>query len=264
MGLRIFVVVTLMGLIWLAGPHFYKGHTDCAQCHTPHFETDGTCVDCHRGDPRSRRMNIAHYRLIQGEYACFTLPRNSNVLEGRQRIDTSGCRRCHKTGNQGNRLASNLDASLDTTLPEDLAHAIKYPAVFMPNFYFNEPDILYLVNAILGSSNLWRPDSAETPKIIYFEKSKEDRNNTFNKYCGSCHRVLTQQFGGLGQGDIGPNLSGIFSRFYFNNFNDGKSWNADRLKQWLKNPRDIRINAQMLPVKLSEDELRHLIHILGS
>jgi cytochrome c2 len=248
----------------MAGPHFYKGHTGCIQCHTPHFETEGTCVDCHRGDSRSRRLNIAHYRLIQGKFACFTLPEDSVVKEGRRMIEVSGCRRCHKTGNQGNRPASNLDASLDNTLPGDLAHAIKYPAIFMPNFYFSESEIVKLVNAILGSSAVWGPESAETPKIIYFEKSKEDSHNTFNKYCGSCHRVLTQQFGGLGQGDIGPNLSGIFSRFYFNNFNGGKSWNADRLKQWLNNPRDIRFNAQMLPVKLTGDALSELMHILSS
>jgi cytochrome c2 len=209
-------------------------------------------------------MNIAHYRLIRGKYACFTLPENSDVKEGRRMIDTSGCRRCHKTGNQGNRLASDLDASLDTTLPEDLAHAIQYPAVFMPNFYFDESDIVKLVNAILGSSAVWGPESAETPKIIYFETNKEDNNNTFSQNCGSCHRVLTQQFGGLGQGDIGPNLSGIFSRFYFKSFNDNESWDADRLEQWLKNPRAIRAGAQMLPVTLTENELRRLLHILSS
>ncbi len=248
----------------MAGPHFYKAHKGCAQCHTPHFTSDGTCVDCHRGDPRSRRMNIAHFRLIQGEYACFTLPDNSDAKEGRRMIDTSKCRRCHRTGNQGNRLATDLDASLDKTLPEDLAHAIKHPAVFMPDFYFNDSDIVKLVNAILGSSAVWGPESEETPTVVYFEKNKEDRDNPFNKHCGSCHRVLTRQFGGLGQGEIGPNLSGIFSRFYFKNFDDGKSWDADRLKQWLKDPRDIKANAQMQPIKLTEDELRHLIHILSS
>ena len=50
----------------------------------------------------------------------------------------------------------------------------------------------------------------------------------FNNHCGSCHRMLTQQLGGLGQGDIGPNLSGIFSEFYFKNFKDGKSWNSNK------------------------------------
>jgi cytochrome c2 len=254
----------LMGLTWLAGPHFYKGHTGCVQCHTPHFETEGSCLDCHRGDPRTRRMNIAHYRLIQGKYACFMLPENSDVKEGGRIIDASGCRRCHRTGNQGNRMASDLDASLDKTQPEDLAHAIEFPAVFMPDFQFNASDIDKVVNAILRSSAVWGPESGETPEIIYFEKNKEAGNNAFNKYCGSCHRVLTQQFGGLGLGNIGPNLSGIFSRFYFKSFNDGNSWNETRLARWLKNPRDIKANAQMPPVKLTEDELGHLMHILSS
>jgi len=262
LGLRIFVVVILMGLIWATGPYFYKGHKGCVECHAPHFETDGTCVDCHRGDPRTLRMHIAHYRLIQGKYACFTLPEDSVTRDGRRLIDTSGCRRCHKTDRKGNRLASDLDASLDKTLPEGLAHAIIYPAVFMPDFYFNESDIVELVNAILGSSAVWGSDSGEIPKTIYFENSKKDGNNTFNKHCGSCHRLLTQQFGGLGHGDIGPNLSGILSQFYFKNFKGGKSWNSKRLKQWLNNPRDVRTNARMLPINLTEDELRYLTNIL--
>jgi cytochrome c2 len=250
-----------MGLIWTTGPYYYKGHKGCVECHAPHFETDGTCVDCHRGDPRTLRMHIAHYRLIQGKYACFTLPEDSVTRDGWRLIDTSGCRRCHKTDRQGNRLASDLDASLDKTLPEGLAHAIIYPAVFMPDFYFNESDIVELVNAILGSSAVWGSDSGEIPKVIYFENSKKDGNNTFNKHCGSCHRILTTQFGGLGRGDIGPNLSGIFSEFYYKNFRGGKSWNSKRLKQWLSNPRDVRTNARMLPINLTEDELKNLTNI---
>lgn len=262
MGLRITVLIILLGLLWSTGPHFYKGHKGCAECHSPHFETDGTCVDCHRGDPRSRRINIAHYRLIQGEYACFTLPDNSVVRAGRRLIDTSGCQRCHETGHQGNRLASDLDAALDKTLPEDLAHAIKYPAIFMPNFYFTESDILKLVNAILASSAVYMSDSGETPRIIHFEKNKEDSNNPFNKHCGSCHRILTKQFGGLGEGDIGPNLSGLFSGFYFQNFKDGKSWSSGGLEEWLRNPREIRSNTQMIPVQLTKDEFILFLQIL--
>jgi cytochrome c2 len=261
LGLRVFVLISLLGILWSTGPYFYKGHNGCVECHAPHFETDGDCVDCHRGDPRTRRIHIAHYRLIPGKYACFTLPDNSVVRDGRRLIDTSGCRRCHETGHQGNRLASGLDAALDETMPEALAHAIKYPAVFMPDFYFNEPDILKLVNAILASSAVYVSDFSESARIIHFEENREDSENMFDKHCGSCHRMLTQQLGGLGQGDIGPNLSGIFSRFYFKNFKDGKFWNSKNLKQWLKNPRDIRANTQMPPVKLKEDELRHLMHI---
>lgn len=261
MGLRVSILTLLLGLLWSTGPYFYIGHKGCSECHIPHFETDGACGDCHRGDPRSRRINIAHYRLIRGEFACFTLPEDSVVKDGHRLIDTSGCRRCHKTGRQGNRLASDLDASLDKMPPEALALAIKNPAIFMPNFYFQETDITSMVNAILDASAVFASTSNEDVRMIHFEENIIDHDNTFNTHCGSCHRVLTQQLGGLGQSDIGPNLSGIFSRFYFKNFKDDKSWNPNRLKQWLKNPRDVRTNAQMLPINLTEEELRHLTNI---
>jgi len=153
---------------------------------------------------------------------------------------------------------------LDKTLPEALALAIKNPAIFMPNFYFQETDVTRLVNAILDSSVVYALNPSELSQVIHFEKDKENNDNTFNKHCGSCHRVLTQQLGSLGQGDIGPNLSGLFSKFYFKNFEDGRPWNANRLKQWLKNPRDIRVNTQMPPIEFTEDNLRHLIHIINS
>lgn len=131
----------------------------------------------------------------------------------------------------------------------------------MPDFYFQDTDVIRLVNAILESSAVYSSMSGEDMRIIHFEEKKEDSHNIFENSCGSCHRVLTQQFGGLGRGDIGPNLSGLFSRFYFKNFKGDKSWNANGLREWLTNPRDVRINAQMLPIKLTEDELGHLIHI---
>lgn len=245
--------------MWSTGPYFYKGHKGCAECHTPHFETDGTCVDCHGGDSRSHRIHIAHYRLVPGKYACFTLPENSVVTAGHRLIDSSRCRRCHKTDREGNILASNLDASLDKTLPEALADAIVNPTIFMPNFYFRETDVTRLVNAVLDSSAVYASTTDEDIRVIHFEENINRSNNIFDNRCGSCHRVLTQQLGGLGQGDIGPNLSGIFSGFYFKNFKDGKSWNTDSLKQWLKNPRDIRVNTQMPPVELTQDEMAYLI-----
>ena len=133
----------------------------------------------------------------------------------------------------------------------------------MPDFYFREVDVTRLVNAILDSSAVYASTSSKDSRVIHFEEDIKDRDNTFNKHCGSCHRVLTQQLGGLGQGDIGPNLSGIFSRFYFNNFKDGKFWDSNGLREWLINPRDVKTNAQMLPIKLTKDELRHLINIMN-
>jgi len=262
LGLRISILTLLLGLLWSAGPYFYKGHSGCSECHTPHYETEASCVDCHRGDDRTRRVQIAHYQLIQGKYACFTLPENSAVRDGHRLIDTSGCRRCHETGGQGNRLSSNLDTLYETTPPEVLADAIKDPATFMPDFYFRETDVTRLVNAILDSSAVYASAFGENIRIIHFEEYKEDSHTIFENRCGSCHRILTAQFGGLGRGDIGPNLSGFFSQFYFKNNQGGKSWDSIGLREWLKNPRDIRDNARMSPVILTENEFAQLIRIL--
>lgn len=251
-----------MGLLWTTGPYFYKGHKGCSDCHIPHYESEASCVDCHRGIPGSERIQIAHYQFIQGKYACFTFPDSPVVRDGHRLINTSKCRRCHRTGRKGNVLASDLDMSIEKTLPEALADAIENPATFMPNFYFREMHINRLVNAILDSSAVYASNSSEDRRIVYFEKDNENSDNIFDNRCGSCHRILTTQFGGLGRSDIGPNLSGIFSGFYFKNFKEGKSWNSTRLKQWLENPRDIRVNTQMPPVKLTKDELRHIIHIM--
>jgi len=251
--------------VWTTGPHFYKGHTTgCLQCHSAHHEEWGACVDCHRGDPRTQRIQIAHHRLIRGEYACFSLPESPVVETGHRLINRSGCRRCHQTDHTGNVLASDLDTSFDKILPEVLADAIKTPAIFMPDFNFQETDVTRLVNAILASSAVYASKSGEISQVIHFEEDKEDSDNIFSRNCGSCHRILTQRIGGIGKGDIGPNLSGLFSEFYFQNLKGSKSWDSNILGQWLKNPRDIRNNAQMPPIRLTEKELRQLINIMGS
>lgn len=264
MGLRVTVLSILLGLLWSTGPFFYENHKGCSDCHTPHYETEASCIDCHRGIPETDRIQIAHYQLIQGKYACFTFPDSSVVKDGHRLIDISGCRRCHRTGCKGNMLASDLDTSFEKTLPETLADAINNPATFMPNFYFQETDVTRLVNAILHSSAVYTSTYGEEIRFIHFEENIKNSDNIFNHRCGSCHQILTTQLGGLGRSDIGPNLSGLFSDFYFQNFKDNKLWNPNRLKQWLKNPRDIRVNAKMLPLKITEDEWRHLLHILNS
>lgn len=263
LGFRLSILTVFLGLVWTTGPHFYKGPTTgCLQCHSAHHKEWGTCVDCHQGDFRTQRIQIAHHRLIRGEYACFTLPESSVVKTGHRLINRSGCRRCHQTGHQGNVLASDLDTSFDNTLPEVLANAIKKPVTFMPDFYFQETDVTSLVNAILDSSAVYASKSGEVSQVIHFEGDKGDSYNIFSRYCGSCHRILTKRIGGIGKGDIGPNLSGLFNDFYFQNFKGSKSWNSNGLEQWLKNPRDIRRNAQMPPMHLKKDEFIHLLRVL--
>ena len=171
MGLRVTVLTILLGLLWSTGPYFYKGHKGCGDCHIPHYEDEASCVDCHRGIPGTDRTQIAHYQLIQGKYACFTFPDSPVVKNGQQLINTSGCRRCHRTGRKGNGLASDLDSSFEKTMPEVLAAAIKFPATFMPNFYFQETDVIRLVNAILKSSAVYASSmSSEDIGVIHFEE----------------------------------------------------------------------------------------------
>ena len=171
-------------------------------------------------------MQIAHHRLVPGEYACFTLPESPVVETGHRLINTSGCRRCHQTAHKGNVLASDLDGVLLKVQPENLANAIKYPVTFMPDFYFQELDVTRLVNAILDSSAVYASKSGALSQIIHFEEDKEDSDNVFSRNCGACHRILTQRLGGIGRGDIGPNLSGIFSDFYFYNIQPGANRSA--------------------------------------
>jgi cytochrome c2 len=263
LGLRLSILTVFLVLVWTTGPHFYKGRTTgCLECHSAHHEEWGACVDCHRGDPRTQRIQIAHHRLIPGEYACFTLPESPVVETGHRLINTSGCRRCHQTAHKGNVLASDLDGVLLKVQPENLANAIKYPVTFMPDFYFQEPDVTSLVNAILDSSAVYASKSGEFSQVIHFEEDKEDSDNIFSRNCGACHRILTNHKGGIGKGDIGPNLSGLLSDYYFQNFKGSKSWDSNGLEKWLKNPRDIRSNAQMPPMHLKKDEFIHLLRVL--
>ena len=134
----------------------------------------------------------------------------------------------------------------------------------MPHFNFQETDVTRLVNAILASSAVYGSESVELGQAIHFEEDTEDSDNVFSRNCGGCHRILTQRIGGIGKGDMGPNLSGIFSDFYFQTFKGRKPWDSNGLGQWLKNPRDIRTHAQMPPVHLKKDEFVHLLRIFDN
>ena len=74
--------------------------------------------------------------------------------------------------------------------------------------------------------------------------------------------MLTHRLGGLGRGDIGPNLSGLLTRFYPPNYKGQTAWNPRGLQRWLQNPRDIRVNTQMPPIDLNADELTNILGVL--
>ncbi len=179
-------------------------------------------------------------------------------------MQTFACRRCHTSSGKGNKLASNLDRLPDDTTPGKILDSIKSPALLMPDFRFNDRELTDLVNAILsGEANYAGQIEKETPQIVHFDDKTKNRSNVFEKNCGSCHKVLTKAFGGLGKGDIGPNLSGLFSLQYPLTFNEKLRWKADMLKKWLENPRKIRNNTQMRPILLKKDEFGQLLKIFA-
>jgi cytochrome c2 len=263
------LVIRFQFLALLAGIFFLKsviamaGGSGCVKCHESHYEGKRTCVGCHRGDPRTDRVSIAHHDLIPAKYADFTMGGSPVVKRGRALVKTSGCRRCHVIGEKGNRLATNLDRIFVTTRPQKLFTAIKKPALFMPNFYFKDTHIIEVVNAILACAARTEPEAGEIPLVIHFENKKQVEESVFVKHCGSCHRALTARFGGLGEGNTGPNLSGLCSEYYPRTYRDNARWSSKSLGEWLDNPRQLSKNAQMAPVKLTPDQLFRLLGTLG-
>ena len=70
--------------------------------------------------------------------------------------------------------------------------------------------------------------------------------------------MLTQHKGGLGDGYLAPNLSGLLTEFYPLTYVEKKNWTLKGLQDWLKNPRKLLNNAGMLPVPLEITEWQRL------
>jgi len=181
---------------------------------------------------------------------------------GKKLLERLSCRRCHRYEEKGNRLAGSLDVTGATGKARDIYESIRAPVLFMPNFHASDVQIADLVNAILARVKFAKPPTGETALAVHFQDVKNIRKNVFAGQCGKCHKILSERAGGLGSGYIGPNLSGLFSEFYPRTYRDAESWNPDRLKKWLENPRDIRINAMMPPVRLAPEEFEQLLGII--
>ncbi|SEA62544.1 hypothetical protein SAMN05660420_02666 [Desulfuromusa kysingii] len=228
----------------------------CLECHPVHYAERGSCVSCHRGFAGTARFNIAHGGLIPARFSTFTLVADPTTESGKRRLQEYACRRCHVSEVKGNSLSANLDYSQLEKSAEELETAIQIPALFMPEFHFNEQQRIELVNAILAAGRQVEIPEQELPEVVHFEGEEVTREFQFEKHCGSCHRALTASFGGLGEGLIGPNLSGIFSEFYLLNFGDDQQrWTTDNLEKWVKNPRKIRPYTQMPPLEIKKEEL---------
>jgi cytochrome c2 len=230
----------------------------CLDCHPAHYVETADCIQCHRGYPGTKRIEIAHYRLIAGRFASFGFPGSLVVKRGEQQLTESACRRCHISGGRGNRLATNLDRSLLNSSPGELLQAIREPVLFMPRFNFTEAQMVAVVNAILAGAATLEPPEKEVPQVVHFSDDFLTRTDPFSKHCDRCHRLLTHNQGGMGWGDIGPNLSGLFSENYPLNFGKGERWSAKNLQDWLNNPLKFRPLTQMAPLKLTPEELLQL------
>jgi cytochrome c2 len=209
------------------------------------------------------RKNVAHHLLIPGRFAAFTLGESAAVRQGERLLDTLACRRCHTVGGRGNRFATYLDSSVGRSEIGDLVRTIRVPALGMPNFALREGEVADLVNALLKAAKETRGTEAERPLAVHFAGSARKPADVFSRRCGACHRALTGSRGLLGEGSIGPNLSGLFSPFYPADFAGELNWTPKRLRRWLDNPRQVKENAVMQPVRLDDGEWRELLELLS-
>jgi len=246
-------------VLLLPAPALPARQSSCLLCHRSHYGAQGSCVGCHRGIDRTDRKEIAHYKIIAGRFAHFTVQGSPVVEEGKKLVGVLACRRCHRYADRGTGLATNLAAMKSGTAPQDIFDSIKSPVLFMPNFHCDDIQIAALVNAILGGAEPAGAKTGETAHVIHFEDEGKGRENSFVKLCGPCHKALSERSGGLGNGDIGPNLSGLFTEYYPPTYRDVEPWTPDKLRKWLENPRKVRVNARMKPVRLAVGELEFMI-----
>jgi len=132
----------------------------------------------------------------------------------------------------------------------------------MPDFRATEQQVVALINALLSAARLQVKPAAARPQVVHFDQGVEAGKDLFSIKCGPCHRVLTEKWGALGQGNSGPNLSGLLTLYYPKTFRNSEAWDNERLRRWLKNPRAVRPEARMQPVRLDEAELVKLLEIL--
>jgi len=132
----------------------------------------------------------------------------------------------------------------------------------MPDFQMERPRAVLLVNALLAAAVRQTAASGAQRQVVHFDRTGTAGKDVFSRTCGPCHRALTARLGGVGQGDAGPNLSGLLSPHYPETFRDKVRWTGRDLADWLNNPRKIRPGARMQPVILPEPEFRELVDIL--
>lgn len=263
MVLRLPLLTAAFSLIILLPHAVLAGKSGCLACHKAHYVQRGGCTGCHGGNDRTDRKRVAHDGLIPSKYSWFTIPNSPHTEQGKRLIDLYACRRCHSAEGRGNRLAMDLDTLKRTRRPEEIAHSIEKPAQCMPDFHLSEGEVADLVNAVLAGGIKGIKRSGEIPIAVHFTEEGKTDDNIFEWKCGGCHRILTEKYGGLGRGNIGPNLSGFLTPFYPKSLRGHERWSAEKLRRWLENPRRVMENAAMPPIPLKSDEFGRIADILN-
>jgi cytochrome c2 len=236
-----------------------RAEPDCLSCHPAHFAREGSCADCHRGNPGAAREALAHEGLLTGRAAELRLPASLALRQGERLVETLACRRCHTIAGRGNRLATSLDAVVWKRGQAELVSSIREPVESMPDFGLDEGQAEAAVAFLLKSGAPAPPLDAYR---VHFSRASAMREGVFERECGGCHRLLGPA-GPAGTGRAGPNLSGLFTEFYPPTAEGGRRWTEKDLDAWLRNPRAFRPQTTMPPIALGEDDLRKLYAELG-
>jgi len=230
--------------------------SSCESCHPLHYVTRGSCVACHRGDPSTRRQDLAHHRLLRGAAAAWALPGAPALAEGERLRDALGCRRCHVSGGRGDRLAIALDDVVWRRDQAELRRSIRQPVSTMPDFALSDAQADRLIAVLLRDGDR---RGAEERYLVRFRAGGPGGPHPFQRLCGPCHRALTAR-GPMGDGRAGPDLSGLLTPYYPSA--DGRRWDRERLRRWLRDPRAERPQAVMPPLDVSDAELEQLVSVL--
>lgn len=252
--LMIFFIIFFVSVVETRGSS-PKNH--CLNCHVGHYFSYKSCRSCHRGIVKSSRKEIAHYGLIPGRYAYFRFEKSEILRQGNKLIQRAGCLRCHKILDRGNLLATPLDLLPDDIEITKLVDFIKNPPMYMPEFEFRGDQIVKIINVILRA--IFYSTKRHKREYYYVHFESFEKKDIFSRKCGMCHKILTKIKGGLGKGNIGPNLSGLFTQFYPQK---SVKINETNLGDWLKNPRSVKELTLMPPVDISPNEVNYLIKLI--
>lgn len=252
------MVIRFLILFIIFSYTYSYGENKCISCHNDNIcmEKGNNCTVCHRGNDKTTRLDIAHYKLIKGDYAEFNNEKSIITQKGIQLINDANCTRCHKIGNTGANYATDLNSTVKRLSTDEIIKSIQEPVINMPKFKFSKEDYRYLITGLYHYTI-----NAEVKSITQVVRlnNKDNATALFNNKCGGCHKALTN-IGALGYYDSAPNLSSLKNSYpdYLN----GKSWNKDNLKKWLLNPRSIKKNATMPKIELNEEESKKIIDLL--